>query len=366
MMTNEIRVKAIKFTQPAGPFYFFKLKAIDTVKIASPIEREYEEGEANEGIERRIDIKRVKAIKDYLLSDPDALFPTPIIVAATSEAITIEEDQNDRIDIIITKDKNTLEIVDGQHRVQGLKETFEFFDSQGHEHEARERLNEMELPIVAILDVGSWEKALVFSKINGNQKPVSKSMIYDLFLLSPNKYDASRVAANITKALNFDNGPLYHRIKMLGTKTKNDNDHFNETISQGTFADELKKAINKEGSLLGELLEKKEDEKIYKIIFNIFEAVEKTWPEEWKNKKLVLSKSVGVTAILRSIESIEKLINKKRNFKTQTISVIFAAVKEELDETGKNFSSESFPSSSKGANELKKIIESAVRRVSQE
>ena len=61
------------------------------------------------------------------------------------------------------------EILDGQHRMAGIRESGDF---------------DYELPVIIMFSLREEQKGYVFSTINGNQAKVDRSLIYDLFDLN--------------------------------------------------------------------------------------------------------------------------------------------------------------------------------------
>jgi len=72
-------IKVIEITQPIGTFFIGKINSNDLIKSSFVRRR----GDDNEGVQRDISIKREMEIESYC-KDPDATFPTPIILAVDS------------------------------------------------------------------------------------------------------------------------------------------------------------------------------------------------------------------------------------------------------------------------------------------
>src|SRR3990167_9313965 len=63
------------------------------------------------------------------------------------------------------------QIIDGQHRLAGLQEAIKEND----------KIGEQEILVTFCIELTTKEAALIFVNINSEQKPVPKSLIYDLF-----------------------------------------------------------------------------------------------------------------------------------------------------------------------------------------
>lgn len=354
-----IEFKYFLIEQPIGKLYLGALKAKEIDNIAeSNIRTAYNQN----GIQRKIMDNRVKEIAKYSM-DEDAIFPTPIVLSASSKYIKFEKNGVLNIDNdAIENDKIFFSIIDGQHRLAGIREA--------------NMLNEFTLPVVLILDTFVEQDAEIFVTINGNQRSVSKSLLYDLFGLSKNK-TVEKVCHTIIKALNKDNdSKIRYKIKMLGYR---DELSKSATVSQATMVDSLIKLITnnskednrclQDGRKLKDLDENKfifrkyflnnEDTIIYKILRNYFNAW--TISKEklnYQNKNLrFLEKSIGYMAsfyLLRAVFLKAKLDNEAtEDYFFDKLSKILNKFKDEYND--KNYSS-----SESGAKELfRDLVKSA-------
>ena len=115
-------VKYIEINQPIGTMYLVKLQATIVAKISATNTRKaYNDNHIKEykGIQRKLEINRVYAIADYC-STKDAMFPTPIILSAPSDKFKIDT-KNQTIEI--PDDDIYCSIIDGQHRIEGIKKS---------------------------------------------------------------------------------------------------------------------------------------------------------------------------------------------------------------------------------------------------
>ncbi len=248
------------------------------------------------GVQRVLSPKRVAEISAYT-EDPDATFPTPIIIA-------VYPDANHKLSGSSLDFDHTAkfgEIIDGQHRIEGLKKSKNIADFQ--------------LPVILMFDLVEEEKAYVFSIINSKQTPVSKSLIYDLFFLSETR-SPQKTCHEIARLMNSDSeSPYCKRLKMLGRK-----EHEGASLSQGSFVKYLLKLITTkpDQDLVDLKLKKKitddpalplryyfinnEDNVIYKILLNLFAAVKAVFPYEWEHPdQFILSKTTGYGALMRAL-----------------------------------------------------------------
>lgn len=312
MMSN--KVSYIKIDQPIGTMFLTKLPATIVSKISATFNRKpYNDNVSRyEGIQRRLEPARVKSIAEFCKRD-DAMFPTPIILSAPSSSFIInEEDQT----ITISEDGIYCSIIDGQHRIEGIKES-------GY-------IDKFELLIEFVFDTDPARDAYLFSIINGNQKPMSKSLIYDLFAVTKAR-TVEKLCNKIMRELNSNiKSKMIGKIKMLGYK-----DEFspNGVVSQARLVDELKKLIsdntsrdnydievgnelkelNAEKYIFREWFVYRDDEKIIDENIKFFNAwltaIEK-YSKPVNIKKTILEKSLGLSCAYRLLmilysESVE-------------------------------------------------------------
>ncbi|AGY41052.1 DGQHR domain-containing protein [Streptococcus ilei] len=217
----------IKLEQPVGDMFLVKMKATQVASIAaSKTRKSYND---SSGIQRKLDPHRIKSIAEFCKTK-NAMFPTPIILSASSDYFVINEEENTLTIPMISEDENKFcSIVDGQHRLEGLKESGV--------------IGNFELLVSFVFDTDPSKDAFLFSIINGNQKPVSRSLIYDLYGLSRSR-TVEKTCNKIMRALNGENfdikSELSGKIKMLGYK-----DEFSQNgiVSQAAMIKNLMKLI---------------------------------------------------------------------------------------------------------------------------
>lgn len=200
-MEFPIEVKALKVEQPIGVYYVAILPARILLEVAfsdvlSASLNEDEGCYELDGTQRLVQPKRLQAIADYI-NRTDAAFPNSIILAANyrKEDGLIEddeeEDDEEKVDenasqhrapshrwsiedgdgcctLRIPTREKLAAIIDGQHRL------FSFA------HAKPQRLD-MNLICSIFLDLPKPFQAYLFATINSTQKPVDKSLTYELF-----------------------------------------------------------------------------------------------------------------------------------------------------------------------------------------
>ena len=284
------------------------LKYMDKVrKIGLEINAE------EEGIQRRVQIKRIESIKDYLENQSESFFPNTVILSVD---LSSNEDfmknyakyEENEIGFFDFPDDIEFQIVDGQHRLAGL-----FISSD-------ELQKSFEMPVVLLINITINTCAKIFADVNGNQAPVNRSVIYDLYELM-DEDDNTNIERNkklhsICKMLNNDkNSPLYQHIKMLGIG--------NGAISQAFFINALRKAFDSIN------YDYENIQKMYECLFFYFYAFQDIFPKQWpvlriykdyeeflnyskdvlKEKKSQLLKTNGFGAIMYLFPEVYKSIS---------------------------------------------------------
>ena len=348
-MINKINV--IEITQPIGTFYVGKIASKDLLKVTTVNRRM----DVSDGIQRDLSKIRVKEIAAYC-EDPDATFPTPIILSVNtseSEKITVDECNNFHFEF--DGEKRFAEILDGQHRVDGIRENPKA---------------DFELLVVIMFDLTQEEKAYIFSTINSNQAKVDKSLIYDLFELNETR-SPYKTCHDLARILNSNpQSPFFNRLKMLGKKTSE-----NESLSQGTFVTYLLPLISrnpkddtiklKKGWQLKEdsyipfrnMFIEDRDELILKVLINYFDAVKSVFRDEWNNpNNYILSKTTGFGALIKALKTFYDYGIQQKTLTYEFFKDQLSQSKKTLLELNLELTSKDFPSNEHQQTELSRIF----------
>ena len=330
-------IDVFEISQPIGSFYVGKISSNDILKIAK-VNRRIKN---TEGIQRELSNSRVKEIATYC-KDPDATFPTPIILSVESsdtQKIVLEPTLKFQYDDSF----EFAEILDGQHRIAGIKENNEI---------------QLDLVVIIMFDLTQEQKAYVFSTINSNQIKVDKSLIFDLFELSENR-SPYKTCHDLARILNSNSdSPFYKKLKMLGKKTSS-----TEALSQGTFVTYLVRLISrnpKEDAIkikkgwkleddpylpLRNIFIAGNDEIILKILLNYFNAAKDVFYEEWENPdKYILIKTTGFGALVKAFKHFYDFGIKNKTLTYQYFYEQFQKSKQTLHNKDLQLNSACFPS----------------------
>ncbi|NKF05689.1 DGQHR domain-containing protein [Clostridium gasigenes] len=290
-----MKIFYIKLTQKNEVFYITKFKASelknkinfhfrepysdaadDIEKYEEYIEKLRKKGiEINaddEGVQRRIQIARINKIKKYLEEQDESFFPASVVLTAdiskyeSFEKIYSRMEEKDFGEVDLPDDI-MFQIVDGQHRLAGL------FISDKIDQE------NFEIPAVLLFNATNHTCAKVFTDINGNQTPVNRSGIYDLFDLINDKDENSNKIKTLhllCKKLNNDpDSPLFNHIKMLGIGSG--------AISQAFFIQYLGEALKSAN------LSYSNSQEIYDHLFIYLKCFQRIFKTQWpviENKEM--------------------------------------------------------------------------------
>lgn len=350
-----IQLKYIEFKQPIGTFYFSKLNASILMSVVNITPRSSSNPSA---IQRDESKDRINEIAKYC-SDPDATFPTPIIISVYSESnFEITDDL-----IIFSEDEKIGEVIDGQHRLKGILKS--------------QLADKFELPIVLLFDLTEEEKAYIFSIINSKQTKVSMSLIFDLFALSRFR-SPQKTAHEIARVLNrSESSPFYNRLKMLGNK---ENNQEVATLSQGTFVTHFIELLSKDPDEdlrnsknniqfqeiptlpLRKYFINNEDEIILKIILNVFKGLKEVFYDLWQDPNHnILWKSTGYVAIIKSFNELYKLGDSKNDLSTDFFKECFIKFDRHLKSQNLELTSNYFPSNAQQQTRLHKLLIESIK-----
>lgn len=357
-----MKIYLIENSQPIGNFFLGKLSSktiFDCTKIIRREDKTDQETEKDNFIQRAESSQRVKNISKYSY-DPDAVFPTPIIISVDEDCdYKLEKIDKSLYSFEFNENKNIGSILDGQHRILGLSHS--------------EKKDKFELPVVLMFNLTLSEKAYIFTTVNGTQTKVPSSLIYDLFGIIDDR-SPQKVCHIIARAFNSDeDSPFFNRLKMLGNK-----DGDLQFLSQGTFVKYLLKHLiskNPQNDLIKiktegtESLEKDKtkvlrqffiennDSMIYKILYNYFTAVKLVFSDEWDTpENNILTKAIGFGGLIRAFITVYKYGMSNGELTQDFFEKLFKKVKLYFIQNNLSFSSDLFKSGDAEENRLSKEI----------
>ena len=316
-----------------------------------------------------------EAIKEYkfkkgLSTTPSlGLFPTSTLIAINvyqtdtkelyeNDYYNLEKKEGNQITLCFVKDNTiflpkgneTTLIVDGQHRIAALRDLYskvnedlkfgrkkvtDFVDSSFLPF-LRDRIKNFEFLCTILFDFNIYEQGEIFASVNFNQKPVNRSLYYDIFGSSPNtENNELKLSHDIVAHLNYSlNSDLKGLIDMLGNG--------DGIVSQSAMIENLMKLFgrNKCWNLL--YMDYRIGGIKYKVIPMFlkiyFAQIKKSFNDYWpsplitqrKDYKFVLVKTTGMGAFMKLINDIYPRVNpdnnKSREEIEQQLEIIFSKI----------------------------------------
>ena len=208
--------------QTIGVFYAASIPASLLCKVAFSVKAIYSEG-ALTGTQRKIKEERTSLIADYIDSK-NCAFPNSVILGANftesgdyidslKSQWSVETEELDNgmksYTLVIPSEEKAVSIIDGQHRLDGFRKHFSRKGSP----------TDMDLLCSIFFDTPSPVQAEIFATINYNQKPVDKSLAYQLFGYSLDKkssteWEPDNLALHIARIFDKEeDSPFYGMIK---------------------------------------------------------------------------------------------------------------------------------------------------------
>lgn len=261
---------AVEIQQRNKNFYLLQLPAREVTNISYVAER----GSSDEqgAVQRLLNKRRIASIRDYTLKGGD--YPSSIVLNWVSQSHELRfSDGKLRLPI----SPRCAQIIDGQHRIAGIKEAIEADDSIG----------DMQLPVTLYVNLGTQECANIFLAINTEQKPVSKSLVYDLYGVASDflvDYSAAR-ARDIATALNeTEESPYFQLVRAPTARSR-------RGVSLATIVSSLKPLVARKGTF--EQAGVTEFEQQVQIVVNFFAAISVKYGDHWNTATNVFMYAAG-------------------------------------------------------------------------
>ncbi len=253
--------KVLKLSHKNIDYFLCKIKGAKLANMTYVARRREHEEEG--AVQRILNKSRISGIKDFLISG--GYFPNNVILNFVIDTqVTIEGDTAS-----ISEDYRIAQIIDGQHRIEGIKEAIKGDPSIG----------EIEFPVIFGIGLSTAQCAEIFLSINTEQKVVPKSLIYDLYgLTNVTNRDFSIDRSNdIAIKLNEDvKSPYSGYIKFPSSKK------FKGGIQLATVVTNLKVFVKEEGEFKKYSLNSLENQTA--TLLNYFIALEKGYGN-WESLK---------------------------------------------------------------------------------
>jgi len=294
-------------TQNNRRFFLTMLAARDLVRIsyASVRNRDAEEG----AVQRLLNPRRIDSVKEFTVNGGD--YPNCIILNWVDEKATLGVDKG-RITIPI-RDR-VAQIIDGQHRVEGIRAALK----------AKPEIGKLEIPVAFYEHLTTQECADIFLSINTEQKPVQRSLVFDLYnVASAHVVDPAAVRArDIASRLNEQEAsPFKGLIRLPNTEVRAPKAEKKRSagVDLSTVVTSLKPLVEEKG--IFEQVGITELEMETSALLNFFGVLREWYAGLWSDKDNVFLSAAGFSGAIDFFKN--KLIpycNSKGSFETSTIT----------------------------------------------
>lgn len=273
-----------------------------------------------------------------LLTDIEAHVEQPINPTPSAAHLLPGDNGSGCLTILLSRKQGSLFIIDGQHRIKGLRALYDRIKdqidrldgAQPQSNETKERLDKLRptlrhvldfnVPISLLVDFDLEEQAMVFATVNFQQKPVQRSFYYDIF----GAFESEKVTAisfSHELAIHLNNStksPLKDMIKLLGVGPGLISQAFLVARLEPLVDPQSSKAVFRSFFLRRRAGEKDASAELAAIVRSFFAAVRDEFPYAWptRNAKgnysafsydFILMKSMVVSGLLAVLREIYKI-----------------------------------------------------------
>ncbi|MBK9080797.1 MAG: DGQHR domain-containing protein [Rhizobiales bacterium] len=252
-------------------------------------------------VQRYLNNKRIASIRDF--TNEVGIFPTTLVLNWNNQAFKIERKSNILHVPVIERGA---QVIDGQHRRAGIAAALT----------RNIKIHDFEIPVAIFENLTTQKCADIFISINTEQKPVPKSLVYDLFSEASEHIadmDIQR-ATDLAKFLDEESdSPYLQLIKFPSSRYERGG------ISLATAVAALKPLVEEKGDF--EQINVSDFAAQSQILLNFFRALASPYGDRWLTSKNVFLYAAGFTA---AIEFFRKRVipycTKKRSFKINVIA----------------------------------------------
>ncbi len=298
-MATKKAVKAPYIETKQGDRKFLLTKL--TASVVTAISYAAIRGQTDEvgAVQRVLNQGRINSIKAFTLQGGD--YPNAVVLNWVSQTNKLSASDGT---LGFTIGSGLAQLIDGQHRIAGIKAAIE----------EDKNLGKLELPVVIYRNLSTQECADIFLSINTEQKPVPRSLVFDLYgVASESVVDHAAVRArDIAMFLNESGSPYEGEIKMPGAAKRQGGIPLSSAVTG------IKPLVEENGAF--EQIAVNELELQKQIIFNWFTALQNIYGDIWEDKGNVFQYASGFLAAMDFLRlQLIPYCNNKESFEVKTI-----------------------------------------------
>ncbi len=298
MAKRTLRYRSISVKQHDYVLYLFSASAKVLFDILDINQRD---SDKDEGYQRTLSVSRVRSISDFV-DEKRAI--APAIVVSLQDAKFDEKTG----ELLIPNRSDSGWVIDGQHRLVG----------------AAKASKDIELAVVAFLDLDIDSQIFQFVTINRTAKGVPTSLYYDLLKHLPQSKNPREVAqdraADIAHELRHDeDSPLFNRITVVLPPKPG------QTISLTNFVRKVAPLVQTEP--VRSSISSFNVHEQTKIIDNYFKGLREHEPELFRYSPSIVFRTVGFGALLNALSTLFSLaITHQQGFRVEDVVAVFNKV----------------------------------------
>jgi DGQHR domain-containing protein len=297
----EIVVPYVTAKQQGKTFFVTSLTAVDVVRISYVARRGVHDEEG--AVQRLLNPARINGIRDFVLSGGS--FPVSLVLnwSDTATAPRVRAGK-----LVIQNSPRSAQIIDGQHRVLGLAAAIE----------KNKALAKLELPVTLYSGLSTQECADIFLSINTEQKPVHRSLVFDLYKVASNYIvdPAALRAGDLASELNErKDSPFLDYVNFPGSPKGK------KGLALSTIVSAVKPLVEDKGVF--EQVGLMELQMQSQFLINFFSVLRDAYGAEWESPSNVFRMAAGFVGALEFVKN--KLVvhcNITGNFTAAAIAAV--------------------------------------------
>ena len=278
--SRSLNLQFISVRQHKKPFYLVSLTAADIVQM-SYVARRGETEEAG-AVQRLLNPARISSIRDFVLAG--GVFPTSIVLNWVSATQPREHGRS----LAISLAPRSAQIIDGQHRVVGLAAAIG----------KRASVSNLQLPVSIYIGLSTKECADIFLSINTEQKPVHRSLVFDLYSVASDYVvdPAALRAGDLASELNENtDSPYFGYIKFPGAPKGQ------KGLALSTVVSAVKPLVEDKGVF--EQVGLMELRTQTQFLINFLSVLRKGYGAEWESSSNVFRMAAGFVGAIEFVKN---------------------------------------------------------------
>jgi DGQHR domain-containing protein len=234
-------------------------------------------------VQRLLNPTRIASVRDFVLAG--GLFPTSVVLnwVDNSTKPKVEDGK-----LVIARGERCMQIIDGQHRIVGISSAIE----------KNKQLSSLQLPVSLYVGLNTNECADIFLSINTEQKPVHRSLVFDLykvasdFVVDPPALRAGDLASELNEN---NSSPYCNYVKFPGAPRGQ------KGLALSTVVSAVKPLVEDRG--IFEQVGLTQLQMQSRFLINFFTVLRDAYGAEWESPKNVFKMAAGFVGAIEFIKN---------------------------------------------------------------